>query len=98
LRLLSAFLAERGMPDDLADLSREHIEKFIADILTRSKPSTASVRYRAAAVLQVGRERDAAAAEMGKRFSVSSASRTILIPYAADEGVTIDGFARLEGR
>jgi len=29
---------------------------------------------------------------------VSSGSRTILIPYASDEDVTIDGFARLEGQ
>jgi hypothetical protein len=45
VRLLSAFLAERGMPGDLADLTREHIEEFIADILTRCTSSMANVRF-----------------------------------------------------
>lgn len=35
------------MPGDEADLSREHVESFIADNLTRSKPATASIRHRA---------------------------------------------------
>jgi len=30
-----------------ADLSRDHVEPFVADILTRFKPATASNRYRA---------------------------------------------------
>jgi site-specific recombinase XerD len=47
VRLLGEFLAAEGMPGDVAALSREHIESFIADILTRAKPATASNRYRA---------------------------------------------------
>jgi site-specific recombinase XerD len=47
VRLLAAFLASQGMPTHVAALSREHVESFIADILTRSAPATASIRYRA---------------------------------------------------
>ena len=47
MRLLEAFLAAQGMPLNVAALSREHIESFIADILSHSAPSTASIRYRA---------------------------------------------------
>jgi site-specific recombinase XerD len=47
VRLLGAFLAAQGMPLHVAGLSREHIESFIADTLSHSAPSTASIRYRA---------------------------------------------------
>jgi site-specific recombinase XerD len=46
-RLLCEILRARRIPGDVADLTREHIEEFIADILTRAKPATASNRYRA---------------------------------------------------
>ena len=35
------------MAKDVGDMIREHVEELIADILTRSKPATASIRYRA---------------------------------------------------
>ena len=35
------------MPKDVGDLIQEHVEEFFADILTRPKPPTASIRYRA---------------------------------------------------
>jgi site-specific recombinase XerD len=44
---LGAFLAEHGMPTDPADITREHVEVFITNILSRSKPATALNRYRA---------------------------------------------------
>ena len=44
---LAAFLAERGMPTDPANVAREHVEAFVSDILATGKPSTALVRYRA---------------------------------------------------
>jgi site-specific recombinase XerD len=43
---LAAFLAERGMPTDVAGIRREHVEAWIEDILTRRKATTAAVRYR----------------------------------------------------
>lgn len=43
---LATFLAEHGMPCDVAKIRREHVEAFIADILTRRKPATAHQRYR----------------------------------------------------
>ncbi len=45
--LLARFLAEQGMPRDVADITREHVESFIAHLLERWKPATASVRHRA---------------------------------------------------
>ena len=43
---LARFLTERGMPTQVNDLRREHIEAFIEDILGRFKPGTAHNRYR----------------------------------------------------
>src|SRR5689334_16042879 len=40
------FLAGQAMPDDVANIRREHVEAFIADILTRWKASTANNRFR----------------------------------------------------
>ena len=40
------FLAEQGMPQDLANIKREHVESFIAHLLSRWKASTANNRYR----------------------------------------------------
>lgn len=42
---LAAFLAERGMPTDVAAIRREHLESFIEDLLARWKPATAANRY-----------------------------------------------------
>jgi site-specific recombinase XerD len=47
LNRFGAFLSERGMPTDPADVSREHVEEFVADLLVRFKPATANNRYRA---------------------------------------------------
>jgi site-specific recombinase XerD len=47
VRLLGEFLAARGMPQQIAHLTREHIEEFIADLLTHFKATTANNRYRA---------------------------------------------------
>jgi site-specific recombinase XerC len=44
---LDAFLAAQGMPRDPEAISREHVESFIADLLSRWSPATASNRYRA---------------------------------------------------
>ena len=45
-RQLARFLAERGMPQDVAHIRREHIEAFITYLLDRSKPATANNRFR----------------------------------------------------
>lgn len=41
------FLASEGLPTDPAEVTREHIRAFVADLLVRFKPATASNRYRA---------------------------------------------------
>jgi site-specific recombinase XerD len=46
-RQLAAFLADRGMPTTPAGITREHVEAFVSDLLTRWKPATAHNRYRA---------------------------------------------------
>lgn len=45
-RQLARFLAERGMPQDVAIMTREHIETFITNLLERWKPATANNRFR----------------------------------------------------
>ncbi len=47
LNSFAAYLAAQGMPTDPALVAREHVESFVADLLTRYKPATASNRYRA---------------------------------------------------
>jgi site-specific recombinase XerD len=43
---LAAFLAERGMTTEAANVRREHIEAFLEDLLARWTPATANNRYR----------------------------------------------------
>ena len=44
---LGAFLARQGMPTDVASITREHVEEFITEQLTRHSPQTAATRYSA---------------------------------------------------
>ena len=46
LRLFTEYLRDQGMPLDIGNIKREHVESFIADLLTRFKPATANNRYR----------------------------------------------------
>jgi len=43
---LDGFLAERGMPREPGSISREHLEEFMAELLTQHKAATAANRYR----------------------------------------------------
>lgn len=45
VRQLAAFLAERGMPLEVASMAREHIEAFIAHLLATRSPATDKARY-----------------------------------------------------
>ncbi|HEY5476171.1 MAG TPA: phage integrase N-terminal SAM-like domain-containing protein [Tepidiformaceae bacterium] len=40
------FLAEKGMPLEVANVRREHVETFITHLLETRKPATANNRYR----------------------------------------------------
>jgi site-specific recombinase XerD len=42
----ATFLAAQGMPTNVPDIRREHVEAFVVDILSRFKPATANNRYR----------------------------------------------------
>src|ERR1019366_6604405 len=46
VRLLENFLADAGMATDVARLTRESIETFVADQLAKWAPATASVRFK----------------------------------------------------
>lgn len=46
-RRFAEFLAANGMPAQVANIRREHVEAHVVDLLETRKPSTASVRYRA---------------------------------------------------
>jgi site-specific recombinase XerD len=46
-RLFLAFLAREHMPTEASEIRREHVEAFIAELLEKFKPATASNRYRA---------------------------------------------------
>jgi site-specific recombinase XerD len=49
VRMLADHLEAKGMPTSLAAIRREHVEDFIASLLERFKPATASNRYRSLA-------------------------------------------------
>src|SRR5262249_27159091 len=42
---LAAFLEANGMPPAVTHIAREHVEAFLADLLTRRSPSTAKTRH-----------------------------------------------------
>jgi len=46
VRQFARFLAEQGMPQDVAKIKREHVEAFIAELRERWKSATANNRYR----------------------------------------------------
>lgn len=46
LEALRRYLAERGMPQVVAHLRREHVEAFLADLLERRSAGTAAIRHR----------------------------------------------------
>ena len=71
VRTLAAFLRERGMPTDVAVITREHVEAFITDHLARWRPATAANRYRGvqrcfAWLVEEGEIRASPMAKMGK--------------------------------
>ena len=45
VEIFRAFLVEMGMPTVTDRLTREHVEAFVADQLSRWRPKTAHVRY-----------------------------------------------------
>jgi site-specific recombinase XerD len=51
VRGLGTFLVAQGMPTVPAHIHREHVEAYIADLLTRCAPATAHARYRALHIL-----------------------------------------------
>ena len=46
LRQFADFLVRQGMPTQLDNVSREHVESFIEDLLGKWKPATTNNRYR----------------------------------------------------
>lgn len=46
IRAFARFLADAGMPTDVAHIRREHVEAWIEKLLADSKPATATNRYR----------------------------------------------------
>jgi site-specific recombinase XerD len=46
IQLLDVYLLDQGMPRAVAHVSREHIELFLADLLTRYKATSAHNRFR----------------------------------------------------
>jgi site-specific recombinase XerD len=47
LNALEQFLIAKALPTEVGSLRREHLEAFVADLLTHAKATTASNRYRA---------------------------------------------------
>lgn len=45
---LAAFLESQGMPLVVANITREHVEEWMSDVLKRSAPASAETRYRGA--------------------------------------------------
>ena len=43
---IGEFLIVQGMPTDVTAITREHVQAFITDVLSRHKPATANQQYR----------------------------------------------------
>ena len=46
VRQFASFLIESGMPTQVENITREHVESFIEELLRKWKPATANNRYR----------------------------------------------------
>jgi site-specific recombinase XerD len=46
VRQFERFLEAHGLPTQIRDIERAHVEESISDVLQRSKPGTAQTRYR----------------------------------------------------
>jgi site-specific recombinase XerD len=46
VRLFTEFLRSAGMPNEVSNITREHVEAFLASELERVSPSSVSIRYR----------------------------------------------------
>jgi site-specific recombinase XerD len=46
VRLFTGFLRSAGMPNEVSNITREHVEAFLASELERVSPSSVSIRYR----------------------------------------------------
>ena len=47
LATFASFIGEKGMPERVPNIRREHVEMFIVDRLATKKPTTVSIEYRA---------------------------------------------------
>ena len=105
LRLFEAFLTATGMPVVAGSITREHVEAFLADLLTRAKPATAATRYKCLKLFfdWCAEEGEIAESPMrnmtrARRF-LSSRSRCSATPSCgrAPEGVRGSGLHRAPG-
>ena len=46
VRQLAGFLSDKGMPTQVKNITREHVESFIDELLRKWKPATANNRFR----------------------------------------------------
>ncbi len=90
LEIFGSFLATRGMPQNVAAITREHAESFITDQLERWKPGTAKARYGALRGLfnWLVEEGELAASPMAKM-------KTPTVPETPPEVLTDEDFKRL---
>ena len=82
---LARFLAEKGMPQDVASLTREHVEAFVSHLLERWKPATASTRYRGLKVFFTWLQEEGEITADGKTRPMTAV--TVLSDYREVEGM-----------
>jgi site-specific recombinase XerD len=87
VRLLAEHLERTGMPASVAAIRREHVESFVADLLTRNKPATASNRYRALRVFFRWLAEEGEIAESPMRNMSPPAIPETPVPVLSDDAI-----------
>jgi site-specific recombinase XerD len=92
---LAAFLAERGMPTDVASIHREHVESFLEDLLTRRSAATANNRYRGlvAFFAWLTDEGEIPASPMARMKPPAIPQQPVPVPSTADVQTILKGAA-----
>jgi site-specific recombinase XerD len=92
---LADFLTERGMPSEVANIRREHVEAFLEDLLGRRSAATANNRYRGliAFFTWLTDEGEIASSPMARMKPPAIPQQPVPVPSTADVQTILKGCA-----
>jgi site-specific recombinase XerD len=92
---LAEFLRDRGMPSEVANIRREHVEAFLEDLLGRRTAATANNRYRGlvAFFTWLQEEGEIPASPMARMKPPAIPQQPVPVPSTADVQMILKGAA-----